>query len=131
MVRADRQIVDVNLIGHAPERAKPGDACLGRPHDEDVADLGTFELALVPLARRRIVERRLFDREHAVEILGRREPLDDNRRSRVALSLAIELGIGTPDVKRRKCVRRTRLALLRAMDAPQSGDCRRQRRDAG
>ena len=71
MRRRDRQVVDVQLVEHAPERAEADD--LPRRVARDVAerDAVVLELREIHLARPRIGERRVLDRENRVEV-GRR-----------------------------------------------------------
>jgi hypothetical protein len=58
----------MRLVEYQPERAEGGDRLIRRPHHVNKADIRTLQLAFIPLARRWVVERGLFNFEDPVEV---------------------------------------------------------------
>src|SRR5437762_2491725 len=78
--RQDREIIDVQLVEDAPERAEPDDTSLGVARQEEERHAPVVELGEVHLARPRIAERGLLDAEDVLDFRRRREGLDLPRR---------------------------------------------------
>src|SRR5258706_9662096 len=68
VLRPQREIVDVDLIEHQPEGAKPGHATVGRTDNVDVADGAILKLPGIHLARPGAGKRLTLDLEDALEI---------------------------------------------------------------
>ena len=105
---------------------------LGGAQHVDEADLRPLQLAFVPLARRRVVERRFLDREHAVEIVRPRRSSRSTRRSPLHDAGAWPRRARSPRRAGARRSARARAAVRprrsRARRRPSDRDLRRQRR---
>src|SRR6185369_15601889 len=64
VLRTQRDVVDVNLIEHEPERAETGNGTIRRSNNVDMADGTVLQLPCVHLARPRTGERFTLHLEH-------------------------------------------------------------------
>ena len=80
-LRQHRDVIDVNLVEHQPERAERRYRTVIRTHHVDVADVPVLQLPRVHLARPWIAERLRLDAQHAIEIGLTRERLDPERHA--------------------------------------------------
>ena len=107
-LRQHRQVVDVELVEHQPERAEADDAAVRRRAPGRQNETPRFSSSARYISRvQGLVNDACLDREDVVDLVGGRQRLDDpgrhsssSQRSRLRLLLAGDLRIGPPDVQR-------------------------------